>query len=276
MRNFFIPVIIAAVMLCGCSSVRDADADIEGVTLPVLMYHSVLKDASRTGEYVITPEQLESDIAYLKNHGYTAVTPEQVTAYVRRGEKLPAKPVMLTFDDGHLNNMTYAFPLMEKYDMTGVINTVGAFTVQAEKENDPNPFYAYLTRENCLELISGGHFDIGCHTYNMHSIGSRKGASKKQGESAEEYAAVLDDDLRKWSELMGEYDIGARVFAYPYGFISEEGYDVLKDNGYDIVLTCRERMNTLYPQTGDTLIILDRFNRSGMLSTEEMMGAVGI
>ena len=45
----------------------------EAVEVPILMYHGILKDKKLQGKYVIDPELLESDLCYLKEHGYTAV-----------------------------------------------------------------------------------------------------------------------------------------------------------------------------------------------------------
>ncbi len=244
--------------------------------LPVLMYHSVLEDPARTGEYVITPAALEEDLEYLSRKGYTSVTPQMIEDFCERGVPLPEKPIFLTFDDGHLNNMTYALPLLEKYNMKAVVNTVGAFTVQAEKENDPNPRYAYLTRENMEELCSGDSFYVGCHTYNMHTLGMRRGAQMMYNESSEDYINAFREDILKWRELMaGEISDSADVFAYPYGFSSEEGFSVLEECGFKIMLTCRERSNTLVfdgkPHEG--IITLDRFNRSGLVQTDKFMQA---
>lgn len=269
MRKIFLLILFAAFLFVGCEKAKQAEAKLDTVTLPVLMYHSVLKDPSRTGEFVITPAALESDMKYLSDNGYTAVSAAMVNSFVKKGTPLPQKPVMLTFDDGHLNNLTYAAPLMEQYDMCCVINTVGAFTLQAEKEHDPNPFYAYLTRDDIKKLINSGRTEIGCHTYNMHTIGTRKGASRMKGESEEAYLEAFTADTEKWQELMT--DTPSRVYAYPYGFFSEEGFDTLTYHGFDIVLTCTERMNELTYSPDTKLIVLDRFNRSGLLTTEEFM-----
>lgn len=269
MRKFFILAICASALLSSCAKAEQAEAKLDTVTLPVLMYHSILKDPSRTGEFVITPASLESDMKYLSDNGYTAVSAAMVSDFVKKGTPLPEKPIMLTFDDGHLNNLTYAAPLMEKYHMCCVINTVGAFTLGAEKEHDPNPFYAYLTREDIRELIDGGRTEIGCHTYNMHTIGARKGASRMKGETEEAYIQAFTADTERWQELMT--DIPSRVYAYPFGFFSEEGFSTLTEHGFDIVLTCTERMNELSYSPDTELIVLDRFNRSGLLTTEEFM-----
>lgn len=247
----------------------------EGVFLPALMYHSVLKDTSRTGEYVITPAMFESDLLYLKEKGYTAVSPREIIAFTDMGTALPEKPVLITFDDGHLNNITYALPLLEKYDMNAVVNITGAFSVQSEKENDPNPAYAYMTREDAAELSSGEVFSVGCHTYNMHSLNGRKGAARNSGESEEDYIRAFAEDTDKWTDIFGS---GHIVYAYPYGAMSREGFDVLKERGFRIILTCRETGNYVFSDGSmkDELVIIDRYNRIGLVQTDEFMSACGI
>ena len=96
------------------------------VRLPVLMYHGVHSDPKKSGDYVITPQALEQDLLYLQQQGCTAVTMSDILAYVQEGTPLPEKPVMLTFDDGCYNNLTYVLPLLEKYDAYAVVSVVGS------------------------------------------------------------------------------------------------------------------------------------------------------
>jgi hypothetical protein len=95
----------------------------EKVRLPVIMYHSLLYDDSRQGKYELSPDVLESDMKYLAERGYHTVTPSDLAAYIR-GASLPDRPVMLTFDDGYLNNCKYLPPLLEKYGMRALVSPV--------------------------------------------------------------------------------------------------------------------------------------------------------
>ena len=97
-------------LLLGAGALITAAATAQGVEVPIVMYHSVLKDESRHGQYVISPAELESDLKYLRDHGYTTILIEDLIAYTQGGP-LPEKPVLLTFDDGYYNNYLYAFPL---------------------------------------------------------------------------------------------------------------------------------------------------------------------
>ena len=65
--------------------------------LPILMYHSLLKDESQHGDYVLSPDIFRQDMEYLHEHGYETVVVADLIAYVKEGAPLPEKPVMVTF-----------------------------------------------------------------------------------------------------------------------------------------------------------------------------------
>lgn len=46
----------------------------ERVTLPIIMYHSILKDGARQGKYVVSPEVLARDLDALRARGCETVT----------------------------------------------------------------------------------------------------------------------------------------------------------------------------------------------------------
>ncbi len=180
-----------------------AEAQKEGVLVPILMYHSIFKDPQRAGMHVLSPDTLEQDLRYLKDHGYTTVSIQQLIDAVYQDAPLPEKPVVLTFDDGYLNNLTYVLPLLEKYDMKATISIVGAYTEQAEREDDENPNYAYLKKQRIAEMAQSGRFEIGVHSYDMHGQQTRKGSAKNKGESTGQYQAVFRADTEQCVALLG-------------------------------------------------------------------------
>ena len=72
----------------------------EPVDVPILMYHSIDPDASHAGDYTVTTETFRSDMEYLHDNGYTAVFTSDLYAYETKGTPLPAKPVVISLDDG--------------------------------------------------------------------------------------------------------------------------------------------------------------------------------
>ncbi|MDD3203713.1 MAG: polysaccharide deacetylase family protein [Pygmaiobacter massiliensis] len=253
-----------------------AAAGANGVALPIIMYHSVLKDKSLAGPYIVTPETIESDFAYIKAHEYTTMFVSELANAVLTGEALPEKPIIITFDDGYLNNLTYVLPLLEKYDMKAVISVVGSYCECYAQKPDPNPAYAYLCWEDIDVLTNTGRIEIGNHSYNLHRKNTRKGAKKKLGESDADYYAALLTDVGKTQSLLEEYcGIVPTTFAYPFGYISKDAVPILQEMGFTAMLTCCEKVNII---TGEPKVLqaLGRFNRPYGVSTQRFMARIGV
>ena len=240
-----------------------------GVRLPVIMYHGLLKDPSCAGRYIISPAQLESDLQYLKEHGYTAVTVSDLIAYTKDGAPLPEKPVMLTFDDGFYNNYLYALPLMEQYDMKMVLSVVGAYTDLYTGGDHSHANYSYVTWPQIQEMIDSGRVEIQNHTYDMHSISNKRyGCKKNKGESTEHYQKLLAEDLKKLQDAVQAHTgYTPTAFTYPFGGASESSYSVIKDLGFAASLSCAEGINTITSDP-ECLYMLKRMLRPSGVSSE--------
>ncbi|MGN0579790.1 MAG: polysaccharide deacetylase family protein [Ruminococcus sp.] len=276
-KRFFRLLLLDAVILGICliffcigKAIVFSAEDEERIFMPAIMYHSVCESSPQ--KYLVTPKQLESDLNYLKTNGYTAVTAEQLINFTQNKGELPENPVLLTFDDGFYNNLSILLPLLEKYDMHAIVSVVGSY-IDYNAAADPHvDRYSYLTWEDIDSLIKSGRVEIGNHTYNMHSSsGGRKGCSKMNGESTEEYCDILNRDINLLqAEIHDHDDIIPTVFAYPFGYISPEALPVLKESGFFMTLTCYERPNYI-TRNPECLYGIDRYNRSGLLTTEEFM-----
>ena len=243
----------------------------DGLALPIIMYHSVLKDASKSGKYVITPDAFERDLKFLQSSGYTAVFMSDVIDYVKSGKDLPPKPIVLTFDDGHLNNETYILPLLEKYNQKAVISIVGEYTQRFSDSPDENPNYAYMSWKNVREVIDSGRVEIQNHSYNMHSLGRRKGTHKIKGESSGHYRSEFVSDVERMQKACRE-NLGyvPNVFTYPFGSISLESCDYLKEIGFSATLSCGEGMNYITDDP-ECLFLLKRCIRTDSRSVEQIL-----
>ena len=88
------------------------------------MFH-VIADAPANAalpELFVRPADFEAEMSWLAAHGFHAVTLHHVYEYWLRGTPLPARPVVLTFDDGTLGQDTHALPVLDKLHWPGVLN----------------------------------------------------------------------------------------------------------------------------------------------------------
>lgn len=246
------------------------------IAVPILMYHSVCDNKKVTSNYRVTPEVFESDLEYLSKNGYKTIFVSDLVAYVHEGASLPEKPIIITLDDGYLNNMTNVLPILEKYNMCAVVSVVGEFAESFSKVVDRNPLYAYLTFDDMKYLTDSGRIELGNHTYAMHELGERRGCAKISGESTETYDKALTEDLVKLQSVIKEkVGVTPIVFTYPYGFVSKESLPIIKKIGFLAALTCYEHINYING-TPEQLYKLGRFNRPPNIGTEEFMKKIGV
>ena len=251
-----------------------AKTDKQGIRLPIVMYHSLMNNSAQWGKWTCSPDVLEEDLQYLAQAGYRAVTLEQVYAHLITGEPLPENPIVLTFDDGFMNNLVYGLPLLEKYDQCGVIFPVGAY-VYDPPAGPRSADYSYCLPEELRELYESGRFEIGSHSYGMHRDGARYGMKRQRGESVAAYADALSADLIPYQQLL-QRDVGVAPMslAYPFGVVSNEADGVLRSLGFRATLTCYERVSVVAGV--DDLFSLGRFNRPSGVSAAAFFKKVGI
>ena len=234
------------------------------VKLPILMYHKI-SETNGTDEYTISKEQFAEDLKWLKKNGFTTVTTEQLIGYVERGDALPEKPVLLTFDDGYYNNYLLAVPLLYENNMTAVFSVIGKEVEEVSRQMNRNPLGQSMNKGEVKELSQASYAEIGSHTYNLHRIDGRKGADKLPDESQEAYEKTLLEDLTRNNDLIEEIT-GSRplLFAWPYGAypLDRSADKVLKDAGYKISVTSYQRMNTIRQGDPDSLFGLKRILRT--------------
>lgn len=231
-----------------------------GVSVPVVMYHQICENSSLWGDYVIPLSELEKDFQYFKDNGITPVSFAQLRDFVQNGALLPKKPIVITFDDGQKSFLTRVVPLLEKYQYPANINIVGSLTELYTKNGDNNDCYAYLNENDIKELNSNPLIETGCHSYNLHTLGGRRGMSRLWGESDTDYEALILKDIALFNSFY--YSITqnkTEIYAYPYGIRNDFLLETLKEQGFTITLTCRESVNVL--KKGSDLFELGRFNR---------------
>ena len=115
MKDWILDVIfVGVVAIVGIFAYWYVNADnyrMAGV--PVLNYHQV-NDTYKT-PLTMTTADFEEQMKYLYDNGYHAITQEQLLQYINGSGILPDKPVLVTFDDGYVDNYENAYPIMKKY-----------------------------------------------------------------------------------------------------------------------------------------------------------------
>jgi len=132
------------------------------------MYHFVSPLPAATDlnyGLTVTDANFAAQLAYLRAQGYHTVTVQQVFNALYHHAALPAKPVMLTFDDGYVDNYTDAFPILRRFHDHAEFNIISAYVGQTVGIN------SYMTWPQLRQLTAAG-MDIGSHTVDHQDLGT--------------------------------------------------------------------------------------------------------
>ena len=140
----------------------------DAVNVPILMYHYISDLPPDADIYrrdlTVTPERFEAQLAYLRDQGYETVTLADVYTTLTTGKPLPARPIVLTFDDGYKDAYTHAFPLLQAYGF------IGEFFVLATPAHFEAP--QYMTW-NEMKTMAGAGMSIQAHGRDHYDLTGR-------------------------------------------------------------------------------------------------------
>ena len=175
--------------------------------VPILEYH-VLGQPPEEAPYpelYVGRTDFSKQMDWLEEHGYEAVTLEQVEAAWYHGGKLPTKPVVLSFDDGYRPQFTFALPELRKHGWAGVLN------LKAEGSD--------LYESNVKAMIGAG-WELAAHTINHLDL------TELGSEELKEEVAGSRAILRR------EYHVPVEDFCYPAGAFDETVIAAVEAAGY--------------------------------------------
>jgi peptidoglycan/xylan/chitin deacetylase (PgdA/CDA1 family) len=219
------------------------------------MYHYISQpppgaDAVRV-DLSVAPDKFESHLHYLKDAGYHIITLDDLLDYLTTGHPLPVKPIILTFDDGYVDNYTNAFPLLRKYGMVGHFFLITDFVDKS--------LPAYLDWSQIEEMSAAGQ-RFGSHSRNHPDLRGKP------------------TDYLVWQALGGLEDIQShlgyhpRWIAYPSGYYDSQTIKVYRSANYWGGLTV---------QPGDThslndIFMLTRLRVRGSYTAEDLARLLAI
>ncbi|HEY2981399.1 MAG TPA: hypothetical protein VGJ22_09485, partial [Anaerolineales bacterium] len=74
------------------------------VIVPILLYHHI--DISPiNSRYYVTPFNFEGQMKLLHDWGYETISISDLVRAITEGASLPPRPIILSFDDGHVDNL---------------------------------------------------------------------------------------------------------------------------------------------------------------------------
>jgi peptidoglycan/xylan/chitin deacetylase (PgdA/CDA1 family) len=181
------------------------------VRVPILMYHHVgyppAGADSLRFDLSVTPKDFREQLRYLKQQGYEAITLNDLALFLTVGKPLPAKPIILTFDDGYSDAYTHAFRLLQRFGFVGTFFLVSA-PIDAQNPD-------FLSWDQVKEMHDAG-MKFEPHSYDHPDMRNRG------------FQFVVFQILAPKEAIEARTGETCRFFAYPSGRYDQFVIDVLR------------------------------------------------
>ncbi|AKL96810.1 polysaccharide deacetylase [Clostridium aceticum] len=229
--------------------------------IPVLMYHHLLpekEEAFKDNNTVVTVENFEKQMEILHQSGYHTITLYELEGFLSGNLDLPKKTVAITFDDGYLSNIEYAYPILKEYGFKASIFAITHEIAEESEAFDPTilQYIGWRDMVNTLDV-----FTYDNHTHDLHRLEEEKGylVTKSIEEVVEDL--MINIELTKSS-----------YFAYPYGHYNSDTLQILEALGIRMAFT----VNSGSVRPGDDLLQLNRYGVFRNTSTWRFKRMIGL
>jgi len=201
--------------------------------VPVLMYHA-FGERDEGDRFVVSRRALGRQLRLLRLLGYRGVHFEDLADDLRAGRLPPRRAVAITIDDGYLDNLEVALPVLRRH---GFPATVFLVTERMGGVNDWTEDGA-LSRRPLLsweqvDEMEGDGIRFAAHTRNHPAL-----PTLPAGEIADELRGSRED-------LEAHFGAPVRSFAYPYGELNDEVVELTGAAGYEAACTVEPRLARL-------------------------------
>jgi peptidoglycan/xylan/chitin deacetylase (PgdA/CDA1 family) len=211
------------------------------VNVPILLYHRILPDP-KSLLYSVEIQAFADQMESLVQLGYQSIWVSQLREAIVNGAELPPKPVILTFDDGNLDNYENAFPIMRSRGLFGtayiVANRLGS--------------KGYLSIPQIKEMMAAG-WEIGSHSMTHADLTVIPSSQLRE--------EILGSRMRLETAL----DIPIHSFAYPYGSVNPQIAVKVSRYGYFTGMG----LGKFSTHSSGSLFYLDRLEIRGTMSLED-------
>jgi peptidoglycan/xylan/chitin deacetylase (PgdA/CDA1 family) len=228
-----------------------ASLPLRTLSVPILMYHriDVLRStlSAITRALTVAPADFASQMRWLAAHGFHTLTQAQLFAALEHGRRLPARPVLITFDDGYRDVFKNAAPVMHRLGMRGT-----AYVITNRISGSDVSFLSWLQ----LNALEQDGIEIGSHTVDHAEL---PGLSD---------AAALQELIRSRHALELHLQHPVQWFAYPAGKFDPRTEALVRKAGYVLAVTTQpgSTQDARAPFALDRYEVLDTTGVRGLAS----------
>jgi glycosyltransferase involved in cell wall biosynthesis/peptidoglycan/xylan/chitin deacetylase (PgdA/CDA1 family) len=202
--------------------------------IPILMYHAVGLPNEPAGPFVMPAFHLLSHIAWIKRFGYQVISLDQFLSCQHERRFPPMRSVIITFDDGYLDNFTRAYPILHRHNIAATIFLVSDYVGHTNKWDNAGQLAGrpLMGWSQIKELATQG-IKFGAHTCTHPLLPA---ISPTQA-----FAEIINSR----EHLERELGKPVNVFAYPYGEHDQSIQAMVEQAGFTAGCTINAGLNSL-------------------------------
>ncbi|MGZ0801572.1 polysaccharide deacetylase family protein [Kluyvera ascorbata] len=201
--------------------------------IPVITYHHILRDEENTRfrhtSTTTSVRAFSNQMTWLRDMGYTTLTMYQLEDYVHNRANLPARAVVITFDDGLKSVSRYAYPILKQYGFKAT-----AFIITSRIKRHPQkwaPKSLQFMSVSELEEIKDV-FDFQSHTHFLHRVD----AHRRPILLSRSYHNILFDFERS-RRALAQFNPHVLYLSYPFGGYNATAVQAASDAGFHLAVT---------------------------------------
>lgn len=238
-----------------------------------IAYHDIEDRDPDQRVVAVRTERMIEQLAWLRENGYRPVTVDQILAARKGGPELPAKAILLTFDDGYSSFYTRVLPVLRSYRWPAVLAPVGVWIDTPANQpvdfaGELRPRSQFLTWAQVREISRSGLVEIAAHTDHSHlgilanpqgnlqpAAATRRYDAAGRYESEADFQARMRQDVTNISDkILAVAGYRPRIWVWPYGTADGSTLQVVDSQGFKMALTLDDGLDTL-----DNLMSSPRF-----------------
>lgn len=244
-------------------------------SVPVLMYHHV---CPHPGTVTVSPETFEAQMVYLARAGYQALSADALLEFIEGRRPLSGREVLISFDDGYLDNYVYAYPILQRYGLKATIfaitSRIGEGPARAHAGTGsslpPTPDHRAckaalaagrvdeaMLRWSEIEAMEAGGVEVHSHTH------SHQRWDRLYADAAQRLDAVTADLASSREMLTRHLGKDSRHLCWPWGYFEPSYQEAATQLGFRAQYTVERGVNVAGgdPRRIARLVVKDRASR---------------
>ncbi|MEW6108858.1 MAG: polysaccharide deacetylase family protein [Nitrospirota bacterium] len=225
--------------------------------IPVLMYHHV---NPRGKSITVSPSSFENQMRYLSEKGYHSLDTSELYSIMKGEQPVPDRAVMITFDDGWLDNWIFAFPILMKYRLKAVIFVITSLIAGQglRRRSDEGSVPVLPDHKECEKMIAEGMSYKVMMSWDELKLMEESGLADIQShththsrwdilypDAGTLFAALGQELMTSKKTIEDRLEKKCNALCWPWGKYGPDYVKAAVDSGYNMAFTTEKGTNTM-------------------------------